>query len=123
MTKVEEVARAINTFYARMWGSTLSWAVFDSREDWNCNPVRGPMRESEAIDLARRMNARAAIAAMKGPSEAMMTYGKRAFKDVDGLLVVAAFYGVTLPPSEDGQSILETAFDSMLHAALDEEAS
>lgn len=59
---VEAVARISRRYYARMWGSSATYAVSDGEIDWSSEPVRCGLTESQARDIANDMNARAIIA-------------------------------------------------------------
>jgi hypothetical protein len=62
--EVEAVKMAIGRYYIRMHGAAHIYAVCDGHLAWDATPLQTGLQESEARDIAREMNARAAIAAM-----------------------------------------------------------
>jgi hypothetical protein len=70
--EIERVKAAICRYYARMWGSVSSYAVCDTTLEWNAEPVRKDLTETEAYDLARILNAIAALEALEQPTERMV---------------------------------------------------
>lgn len=74
---LDRVTQAIGTYFFRMWASATSYAVMKG-EAWDGPPVEAGLTMSEARDLAFRLNAEAAIEAMREPSEAMIKAGARA---------------------------------------------
>lgn len=76
---LDRVTQAIGTYFFRMWASTTSYAVMKG-EAWDGPPVKAGLTMSEARDLAFRLNAEAAIEAMREPTEEMLSAAASALK-------------------------------------------
>lgn len=80
---VERVAKAASSHFVRMWGRAALYAVLKG-ENWDGPPVKDGLPEQEAYALARTLNARAAIEAIREPTLNQSLVGMAALMEITG---------------------------------------